>query len=53
MARIPRKGDCGGIPRVGKPGDPKPARGGRRRLNRGRRRGPGNGGGPQMRSRWL
>ena len=35
-----RKGDCGGIPRVGRVGDPKPGRGrGRGRgLGRGRRR---------------
>ena len=26
-----KKGSCGGKPRVGKPGDPKPARGARRR----------------------
>jgi len=31
---IPRKGDCGGTPRVGKVGDPKPGRGGRRRNGR-------------------
>ena len=32
-----RKGDCGGTPRVGKVGDPKPRRGGRgRRRGRGR-----------------
>ena len=27
---IPRKGDCGGTPRRGQKGDPKPGRGGRR-----------------------
>jgi len=35
---VPRKGDCGGTPRVGKKGDPKPGRGGGRgrgRRNRG------------------
>jgi len=37
MARIARKGDCGGIPRVGKKGDPKPM-GRPRRLGRGRGR---------------
>jgi len=37
MAR-PRKGDCGGTPRVGKAGDPKPRRGGGR--GRGRKRRP-------------
>ena len=34
----PRKGSCGGTPRVGKVGDPKPRRGGR-----GRGRGVGRG----------
>ena len=35
-----RKGDCGGTPRVGKKGDPKPRRGGGRgRKGRGRGRG--------------
>ncbi len=41
-----RKGSCGGTPRVGKKGDPKPARGGRGRASgsgagRGRGRGTG------------
>ena len=31
---VARKGDCGGTPRVGKKGDPKPSRG---RSGRGRR----------------
>jgi len=29
--RTPKKGDCGGTPRVGKKGDPKPVGGGRGR----------------------
>ena len=34
-----RKGSCGGTPRVGKKGDPKPSRGGGgRRSSRSRRR---------------
>ena len=33
---VPKKGECGGTPRVGKVGDPKPRRGGGRG---GRRRG--------------
>lgn len=33
MAKVPKKGDCGGTPRVGKVGDEKPARGGRGRGN--------------------
>jgi len=37
---VPRKGDCGGTPRVGKVGDPKP-RGGRGNGGRGRGRGWG------------
>ena len=37
-----RKGECGGIPRVGKVGDPKPSRG-RGRRGRGRRIGPRDG----------
>ena len=38
MARVAKKGSCGGTPRVGKKGDPKPARGGRGRgTGRGRR----------------
>ena len=36
-----RKGDCGGTPRRGSKGDPKPSRGGRGRgAGRGRRRRP-------------
>ena len=31
MARQDKKGDCGGTPRVGKGGDKKPSRGGRRK----------------------
>ena len=34
-----RKGQCGGTPRVGKKGDPKPRRGGRGRGGRNRRNG--------------
>lgn len=37
MAKVPRKGECGGTPRVGKVGDPKPFARGRGR-GRGRRR---------------
>lgn len=33
---VGRKGECGGTPRVGKKGDPKP-KGGRRNMNRPRR----------------
>jgi len=29
-----KKGDCGGTPRVGKKGDPKPRRGGRNRKQK-------------------
>ena len=32
--RKPRKGDCGKTPKVGKKGDPKPARGGGRGQGR-------------------
>lgn len=38
MRRVARKGDCGGTPRVGKKGDPKP-RGRMRGRGRGKRRG--------------
>jgi len=31
MANSAKKGDCGGTPRVGRKGDPKPSRGGRGR----------------------
>jgi len=34
-----KKGDCGGTPRVGKKGDPKPARGTGRGTGRGNGRG--------------
>ena len=37
-ARTPKKGDCGGTPRVGKKGDPKPTRGGRNQKTGGRGR---------------
>ena len=40
MARTGRKGSCGGSPRVGKAGDPKPSRGRGRGAGRGRRRRP-------------
>jgi len=43
MARTPRKGDCGGTPRIGKKGDPKPGGGRRPRAGRGRGRGRGLG----------
>ena len=33
-----KKGSCGGTPRVGSKGDPKPARGGGRGSGRGRNR---------------
>ena len=35
---VARKGECGGTPRVGRKGDPKPSRSGRRGGGRGRRR---------------
>ena len=35
---VARKGECGGTPRVGKRGDPKPRRGTRRGGGRRRRR---------------
>ena len=33
---VAKKGSCGGTPRVGKKGDPKPSRGGRKRTKRGK-----------------
>lgn len=45
MAKAPRKGDCGGTPRVGQKGDLKPTGGGG-----GGGRGGGRGGGGRSRS---
>ena len=39
---VGRKGDCGGTPRVGSAGDPKPRRGGRGRRGNGNRNRRGN-----------
>jgi len=39
----PKKGDCGGTPRVGERGDPKPGFGGERGLGRGAGTGRGRG----------